>query len=398
MRIFIQFLLTSLIFASFASSEAGTLRIGTHIAPPYQYLSGNEITGRVFDVLSCALIESGTEFRVRIFPPRRGETLVLSNDIDFLFSKEAATLFRGEYDSSPLVLEKWYWYSNRREDILPSSQVGTVAGSNQEQWLEKQGYTNVEVAYSVESLAKMLRFGRVDHILVDESRFNFQLRSLEGTSYTPIKRFLRFSVLNGVFSESFFQNNLELVKVINQNILNCNPVGLELDFTTLELLLRSARDLEAVLNESEFLTLLELELLSIDTVHGNSISSLDLEWRSSGNNRSAFVNLILSNELSTFLRKKIEIAAPYVTEVFVTDRLGRTLGASRMTSDYWHGDEPSVQGLIEIPSEPFIQPIYYDLSTKRFQTQISMPILDEGKLIAIMVVGVDIETLFQANQ
>ena len=73
---------------------------------------------------------------------------------------------------------------------------------------------------------------------------------------------------------------------------------------------------------------------------------------------------------------------------------------SQLTSDYWQGDEPKFQKVIENQAtqpggDPpiYLSPIRYDKSAARFQVTASRPVLnDHGEpALGVIVIGLSIE-------
>lgn len=122
------------------------------------------------------------------------------------------------------------------------------------------------------------------------------------------------------------------------------------------------------------------------------IDSLDKEWRAQAGSGGALVDKVLGNDLSAFLKAKKEASGGLYTEVFVVDNKGLNVGQSDVTSDYWQGDEAKWK----VPfneNKVHLGEIEQDESTQAFQSQINMPVLDGGKPIGTVTIGINLEAL-----
>lgn len=76
-------------------------------------------------------------------------------------------------------------------------------------------------------------------------------------------------------------------------------------------------------------------------------------------------------------------------EAFVTDQRGAVVCAASVTSDYWQGDEPKFTNAFrDGRGAIFIDRPRYDESAHANVAYISIPIMDGGKAIGVLVVGV----------
>ncbi|MEQ9326398.1 MAG: hypothetical protein RJQ21_03785 [Rhodospirillales bacterium] len=126
------------------------------------------------------------------------------------------------------------------------------------------------------------------------------------------------------------------------------------------------------------------------------ISKLDTDWRAQAKaGKGALIDEVLSNALSKFLQAKKEAAGGKIAEMFVMDNKGLNVGQSDVTSDYMQGDEAKWQKTYPAgPGALFIDEIEFDDSSKAFQSQASMTIVDEtGAAIGAITIGVNVEKL-----
>ncbi|MGH1453990.1 MAG: PDC sensor domain-containing protein [Paracoccaceae bacterium] len=125
------------------------------------------------------------------------------------------------------------------------------------------------------------------------------------------------------------------------------------------------------------------------------IDELDATWRAETGSGGALVNATLGKELSVLLRKIQEESGGIYTEIFVMDNVGLNVAQSSVTSDYWQGDEAKWQVPFNQNTAHFGD-VELDQSTQTYQSQISLPVLNEaGQPIGAVTFGVNIEMLMQ---
>lgn len=124
------------------------------------------------------------------------------------------------------------------------------------------------------------------------------------------------------------------------------------------------------------------------------IKALDERWINTPG-IADFIKPYLENECAKELRK-LQESAPYFAEIFVTDNQGGLVAATDKTSDYWQGDEAKFtecfkgeEGVL------YIADVEFDESTQTYSVQISVPVRDEGKVIGVIVVGIDVDAFLE---
>jgi hypothetical protein len=127
------------------------------------------------------------------------------------------------------------------------------------------------------------------------------------------------------------------------------------------------------------------------------IDALDKQWRAETKAAAKpLINEVMGNPLSAYLKKKEAESKGLVTEIFVMDNKGLNVGQSDVTSDYWQGDEAKWQKTYSVgPAAIFVDKIEQDESTQKFQTQVSISVVDPagGAVIGAVTVGLDVEML-----
>lgn len=103
------------------------------------------------------------------------------------------------------------------------------------------------------------------------------------------------------------------------------------------------------------------------------------------------ITRILTSSCSTHLRT-IQAASPYFSEIFVMDRLGAIVAMTARTSDYWQGDEAKfIRAYNKGKGDVFVDQASFDESSKAFQIQISVPVMDGDTAIGVMTFGINVD-------
>ena len=118
------------------------------------------------------------------------------------------------------------------------------------------------------------------------------------------------------------------------------------------------------------------------------VQKLDAEW--SSGKAAAAVREATTGPCADRLRALVAQDKRY-GETFVTDANGAIVCATHRTSDYWQGDEAKWTRAFR--EGVFIDRPKLDDSAKARLAQISLPVVDGGKTIGVLTVGVDVEKL-----
>ena len=117
-----------------------------------------------------------------------------------------------------------------------------------------------------------------------------------------------------------------------------------------------------------------------------TIQSLDEQWVAG--KAATLVRQSTVGTCADYLRKLASSGTIY-SEVFVMDNQGALVCANAKTSDYWQGDEAKWQrAFAEGKGSVFIDRPRYDDSSARNLAQISVPVVDGGRAIGVLTVGV----------
>jgi hypothetical protein len=75
---------------------------------------------------------------------------------------------------------------------------------------------------------------------------------------------------------------------------------------------------------------------------------------------------------------------PLVAEVILMDEHGANVCVSKVTSDYWQGDEAKWEKTFREGLDPFVDAPAFDASSGVFAVQLSVPVWKEGKRIGAL--------------
>jgi hypothetical protein len=117
------------------------------------------------------------------------------------------------------------------------------------------------------------------------------------------------------------------------------------------------------------------------------IKQRDEQWQST-KQENALQREILHSEASQVLKTFVQ-RNPDFNEAFATDDQGANVAMYPTTSDYWQGDEDKwTKSFNNGNGKLYIGKVELDESTNTAAVQVSVPILDQGKTIGVLVIGV----------
>ena len=124
----------------------------------------------------------------------------------------------------------------------------------------------------------------------------------------------------------------------------------------------------------------------------DEIKRRDAQWRAS-KTLTPFKLSLQTSDAGRFLKDTVE-RLQSLNEAFLTDAQGANVAAFPATSDYWQGDEEKWTASFNGgDGKVFIGPLELDESTQTYAVQISAPVLDRGRTVGVLVVGVTIDYL-----
>ncbi|MDO3387909.1 PDC sensor domain-containing protein [Gilvimarinus sp. SDUM040013] len=346
--------------------------------------------------VDCIFSRIPYQLELKVQPWRRVQQEVRAGNMAGFFTAMPSPVFE-QFASltNPLVLEKWYWFSlpgTASAEELGSIRTGAILGSHQQQWLEFNGVTEYLAAQDLPQLIKLMLAGRINTILADYGHFAKAAGSLGVDPADYRAQFFQYVPLGVYFGHHFLEDNPRFLKLFNQQIPHCVPEGFSLTPKEQTVIRSRLRDhvqswqqhsvlLDRMQWHYEQPALTDQELLHRDTV-----------WREAFNAGDLAPMLELQDEQLTGFLGLWKTKVSYVTEIIITDKQGANIAVAPYTSDYWQGDEAKhLQAYTMDTGSWLFSDVLYDQSTRRFQTQISMPIDVNGQRVGVMTIGVDIE-------
>lgn len=129
------------------------------------------------------------------------------------------------------------------------------------------------------------------------------------------------------------------------------------------------------------------EGLTLDT-----IKQRDAAWRKVAGT-DAMMDAMLSSaagkEMATF-----EATQPYFIELFLMDNQGANVAMTSKTSDYWQGDEAKwQQSFKDGAGAVHVGDVEFDESAQAYLVQVSVPVMDGGKAIGAITIGINLDEL-----
>lgn len=124
----------------------------------------------------------------------------------------------------------------------------------------------------------------------------------------------------------------------------------------------------------------------------DQIKAMDKKWKATpgiADNMQA----LMDSECGRYLGKVLD-SQPYYAEIFVMDNQGANVAMTDKTSDYWQGDEAKFQKSYNGGTGAvFVDEVEFDDSTQAYLCQVSVPVIDGGKVIGAITIGVDVDQI-----
>ena len=136
----------------------------------------------------------------------------------------------------------------------------------------------------------------------------------------------------------------------------------------------------------------ETKKQNAENVSLDEIKKIDKEWQAA-EDLLPIQEKLISNACADEINKIIK-ANPAIKEAFVMDNKGAVVGENDLTSDYWQGDEEKWQNSYnDAKGGVDVGKVKFDKSANAQLQQISIPILDGGKVIGAVTFGLDLSKL-----
>lgn len=164
--------------------------------PPYTYQENGHAKGIGYEAVAAIMAQMQQPFSVKLVPSFGRATVdIRQNTADgfFLATENAERNVLAEF-SEPVLSVQWTWvWLRQRTDLDPGSaefkqqaQVSAHANSNIQQWLTEHNYQVTPGTADIRGLLSLLKFNRVDAILLPELTINavMQQQGVDATLYS----------------------------------------------------------------------------------------------------------------------------------------------------------------------------------------------------------------------
>ncbi|WP_143589548.1 transporter substrate-binding domain-containing protein [Thalassospira mesophila] len=393
------------------------LVLQTNLQPPYQQLSNGALTGSTIRLLDCAFQQIDIDYGITLAPRQRNRDMTRKGQADGFFLSRLSSEMDSYADATvPLVLEKWVWVSARRDvDVqvpvpLPDQMVtvGAVLGSNEAEWITEQGYRDFVHVPSLRSLLGLIGKGRIDFALIDRQSFERARDDLKLDPDSFSERFARYMPLVMYFAHEYTRAHPATLTRLNRALAECGSAAVKLEAQEIDRIMNDdVVRIRRLLRAPALVNALKEHLENLDMLHGEGMSrikiaELDRQWREASKSGAASLLAadILQNDVSTYLQRAYRTRDVQFAEAFIFDRDGLIIGMSSPTSNYDQSHERKFAIFNETAADAVqIADIYYDPSTQKFLSQITLPITDPvtGKVLAALTVGLDVLLALQVE-
>lgn len=396
---------TLALVACAARAEHPTFSLYTFSSPPYQYASPRpgdpKVIGETAETVRCAMSLADAEVDIRLMPQNRARYSMQRNMVDGYFAVDRSMeLDQIALRSHPVALEKWYWFYIGDMPALDTARIGVIGGSNEGEWLVRNGIEPYLEVASAEQLPALLKRDRIDVALMDHRVMDNLLKTAPQLHDTLKEEFLRYAPLHLYLNRRFSTEHVGVLDEFNASLPMCMKQHLKLSDREREQVARTASRLIENLTQNFDLTTAIYSGPTIDNL--GDVLTQDTLWQALAPHQpTPLAREILALPASRALARWQSEHDGLVTEVLLTNNTGALVAMSQLSSDYWQGDEPKYQEIanpteygIERKSEMWISPIRYDASTSQFQVIVSVPVpgnAPDNGLDGVLVLGLAIE-------
>ena len=351
--------------------------------------------------IQCILFEMGAPFQLQTLPWLRAQREVKLERLDGYFT----TYLMQEMETygkitSPIFLEKWYWFTHPNSINKPEDKIhyGAVRGSYQANWLKSKSVSVQVEVNSLEELVNVLHHQRVDRILLDLDEFELVMSQLGIDEATYYKEFFNYVPLGLFASNSLLKRYPKFMEQFDENIGTCSQAPFTLSDS------EKAQILSSIYKQAKALVSLPKlaeEILISNTLPlgEDEILHRDRRWKSEiKEGKSKLGEAMLNQPLSKKLKKWQSLFNGAVTELILTDNQGKNIAISKLTSDYWQGDEDKFNKVFTRLDDYYFDTVEYDASTHHFQVQLSIPVFNKNyNHIGVLILGIDVEKMLHST-
>ena len=126
------------------------------------------------------------------------------------------------------------------------------------------------------------------------------------------------------------------------------------------------------------------------------IKNIDSQWKSYPDDHHIKTSMY-SSPAGAYLKARVDARDSIFSEIFLTDGQGANITAWPITTDYWQGDEAKWgRSFNNGKGDIHIGNLEFDESSQKNAIQVSVPIIDEGRAIGVLIAGIKI-TYIQAK-
>jgi len=390
---------------SVAHARPPVLNLYTFASSPYQVpaMGGTgdaKVVGETVDTVNCAAGQAGWWTHIRVTPQNRAVHSLQRNLIDGYFAIDPSIeLDTTAKRSNPVALEKWYFFTTTPEVVPESARTGVVDGSNEEAWLEDNGFDVFMSVSQPSQLLALLQRGRIDAALMDRRAMTDLHDPGKSGAGELNAHFLRYAPLYMYLSENFTAKNPDFLPAFNQFLPACMEGQITLSADE-EARIRSLS--ERLFSEIDGMLNLQQAIDAGPRMENlTDVLTFDAKWQAlAPATTPELAKAILELPGSRALHAWRLTHRDTVTEALLTNNLGTLVAMSQLASDYWQGDEPKFTRVVENIHAGstgldaiHISDIRYDASTSRFQVTVSAPVgpVSDGLPRGVLVLGLDIE-------
>ncbi|MCG7198597.1 transporter substrate-binding domain-containing protein [Marinobacter pelagius] len=399
--------LMPILASSVTVADPRTLELYTYEAPPYQsriQLLDQKVSvaGETVETVTCAAREAGWSPQIRLAPQNRALYELRRDMIDGYFALDASTeLDSAGMRSDPVALEEWYFFSTEAQTEPSKARIGVVNGSNELAWMEASGYADFLTVATPEQLLALLQRNRIDAALMDRRLMSELAGPMGENLETMHMQFVRYAPLYLYLNRQFDSRHPEFMAAFNRALSGCMEDHITLSSTER----RQAEHLATpLLQELAQQVDLRQALADGPSIEGTEdIRNIDRNWQAQAPERAIpLAQRILELPASQALREWKSVHPGLVTEILVINRSGTIAAMSRLSSDFWQGDEAKFNRAMSGPEsvrELYVSPIRFDASTSRFQIMVSSAIIPAGggEPLGVVVLGLDVEKALKAH-
>jgi ABC-type amino acid transport substrate-binding protein len=215
--------------SSLALSLPERVKLSTKIWPPYQYYNNEgKLVGLSVTLLECSFAKLGIDLDIEVVPWSRAQHHTKFGISDGFFSA-SWNADRDKYATRSINIapQNWKWYTLKSRQIDISSEkfkqqatIATTRGSNIAYWLRENGYHVKAETLDIDSMIKMVLYGRVDALMAND------LVAKE-TTYTDSEMFKlekthgRSMPVSVYFGNEFLNEFSSFLTEINKSIKHC---------------------------------------------------------------------------------------------------------------------------------------------------------------------------------